>query len=209
MSSIVYRHENNKSFKDKKGVKHLVKESIIDGEKGLSFVLTVKEGDNFHRIHVKEVGKDKFELKEKVNDKETSKELDMKELNNMIKSNKDLAFVKDYVENVRGKQKGGAVNLEQCGGAKKKSKKSKKLMMDSTDPEDVDLDLIGGGKKKSKKGSKKSSKKRSMKGGSKKTSKKGSKKGSKKSSKKRSMKGGSKKTSKKGSKKGSKKRSMK
>ncbi len=44
-NTVTFRHENKKSFK-LKGVKHLVKESLIDGEKGLSFVFTKKEGDS-------------------------------------------------------------------------------------------------------------------------------------------------------------------
>ena len=32
MSTVTYRHENNYSYK-KKGVKHVVKEDLIDGEK--------------------------------------------------------------------------------------------------------------------------------------------------------------------------------
>ena len=36
MSTVTYRHENSYSYK-KGGVKHVIKESIVDGEKGLSF----------------------------------------------------------------------------------------------------------------------------------------------------------------------------
>ena len=104
MSTVTFRHENQKSFK-LKGVKHLVKESIIDGEKGLSFVLTKKAGEKFHRIYVKETSKDKFELKEKVDEKETTREIDMVEVKKMLKVDKDLGFVKDYVENERGSYK--------------------------------------------------------------------------------------------------------
>ena len=99
-NNVTFRHENNKSFK-LKGVKHLIKESLIDGEKGLSFVLTKKEGDAFHRIFVKELSKDKFELKEKIDEKETSKEIDMSEFKKMLKD-KDLKFVKTYIETEKG-----------------------------------------------------------------------------------------------------------
>ena len=104
MSTVTFRHENQKSFKIK-GVKHLIKESIIDGEKGLSFVLTKKSGDRFHRIYVKETAKDKFELKEKVDENELTTEIDIAELKKMLKADKDLGFVKDYVENERGSYK--------------------------------------------------------------------------------------------------------
>jgi hypothetical protein len=124
MSSVTYRKENSRSFK-LKGVKHLVKESIIDGEKGLSFMLTTKEGEKFYRIFVKETEKDKFHVKEKVDEKETEKDIDMAEVKKMLKSNKDLCFVKDYVENERGNYKGGAKKKSSVkkGSVKKSSKK--------------------------------------------------------------------------------------
>ena len=66
-----YRFEHNRSYmlNDKK---HVIKENLIDGEKGLSFRLTTKAGEKFHRIDVKQAGDDKFLLKEKVNEKEKS-----------------------------------------------------------------------------------------------------------------------------------------
>ena len=160
MSGPAFRFENSKSFRVK-GVKHLVKESIIDGEKGLSFVLTKKEGEKFHRVFVKETSKDKFELKEKVDEKETTKDIDMAELKKMLKSNKDLEFVKAYVENERGSYKGGAKK-----GSKKSSKKASKKgskKMSGGDPEPLTGGAKKGSKKSSKKGSKKSSKKGSKK----------------------------------------------
>ena len=177
MSTVTFRHENKKEYK-LKGVKHLIKESIIDGEKGMSFVFTKKEGDAFHRIFVKEISKDKYELKEKKDDKETVKEIDTTELKKMLKD-KDLEFVKSYVEKEKGTYKGKTTG--QSAGAKKSSKKASKKSSKKAS------------KKSSKKASKKSSKKSSMKGGAKKSSKKASKKSSKKSS----MKGGAKKSYKK------------
>ena len=224
MSTVTFRHENQKSFKQK-GVKHLIKESIIDGEKGLSFVFTKKSGDKFTRIHVKETSKDNFEVKEKIDEKETTKEIDMPELKKMLKSNKDLDFVKNYVDSERGSYKGKSSN-KRGGGVSNHgesgllldtppdSGSGSGLLLDT--PTGTGLQVQSGGKKKaSKKASKKSSKKSSMKGGAvgkKKASKKASKKSSKKASKKSSMKGGAvgkKKASKKASKKSSKKLSMK
>jgi hypothetical protein len=106
-SNITYRKENSRRFK-LKGVTHLVKESIIDGSKGLSFIFTKKIGDEFSRIFAKEIEKDKFKVTEKINDKESTKEMTMTELNKMLKSNKDLYFVKEYISNERGTYKGGA-----------------------------------------------------------------------------------------------------
>ena len=67
MSTVTYRHENSFSFK-KGGVKHRVKESIIDGEKGLSFHYLTKAGDDdkkFVSITVRETEKNKFSIKVK------------------------------------------------------------------------------------------------------------------------------------------------
>ena len=190
MSGPAFRYENSKNFRVK-GVKNLIKESIIDGEKGLSFVVTKKEGDNkFHRIFVKEISKDKFEVKEKIDDKETTKEIDMSEVKKMLKANKDLGFVKDYVDNERGSYKGGSrkmkggdgegdITLDQCGGAKKSSKsaskkasKSSKKMKGGADDTNPEHPAEGqkGGAKSAKKSSKKVSKKvskssKKMKGG--------------------------------------------
>ena len=41
MSTVTYRYEKTHSYK-KKGVKYVVKESVIDGEKGLSFHFLTK-----------------------------------------------------------------------------------------------------------------------------------------------------------------------
>ena len=76
-STVVYRHEVNKSFK-LKGVKNTVKENVIDGEKGLSFMFLKKVGDSdadFYKLYVaenKETGK--FMVKEKKGEKETESE---------------------------------------------------------------------------------------------------------------------------------------
>ena len=100
MGGPVFRHEYQRKT-NKKGVTELIKEGMMDGEKGLSFIMTKKVGDKFHRINIQETSKDNFELKEKIDEKETTKEIDMTELKKMIKSNKDLAFVKNYIENER------------------------------------------------------------------------------------------------------------
>ena len=78
---------------------------------------------------MKETSKDSFDLTEKVGDKETSKVIDIKELNKMLKANKDLDFAKKYVENDRGKYKGIEDTLlseELAGGKKKTTKKTSK-----------------------------------------------------------------------------------
>ena len=100
MGGPVFRHEYQRKT-NKKGILELIKEGLMDGENGLSFVMTKKVGDKFHRINIQETSKDNFVLKEKIDEKETTKEIDMTELKKMIKSNKDLVFVKNYIENER------------------------------------------------------------------------------------------------------------
>jgi len=177
MSTVTYRYENNLQQKVG-GVKETLKQNIIDGEKGLSFVFLIKKGEkSFYKVSGKETDKDKFQVSEKVDEKITEHEFSKTELMKFLKGNKNLTFVEHYISKERAKF--------HKGGAKKGSRKAKK-----------------GSKKGAKKASKKGSKKRS-----KKTSKKGSKKGSKKRSKKRSKKqsGGAKRRGSKKSKKGSKK----
>jgi len=100
MCGHVFRHEYQRKTNNK-GILELIKEGLMDGEKGLSCVMTKKVGDKFHRINIQETSKNNFELKEKIDEEETTKEIDMVRLVKMIKSNKDLAFVKNYIENER------------------------------------------------------------------------------------------------------------
>lgn len=184
MSLVVFRYENNKQFK-KNGVGYTMKENIVEGDRGLSFMLVKKEGNNFHRISVREVSKDMFNIKEKKGDNETSVDKGLADIKKMVSENKDLAFVKNYIEKERGTYKG---KESVSGGAKKASKKASKKVSKKVSKK--------ASKKVSKKASKKTSnntlfggaKKTSNGKGSKKVSKKGSKKGSKKVSKKVSKK---------------------
>ena len=164
MSGITYRY-TNEIVKMIKGVKHLIKQSIIDGDKGMSFMLTTKAGDKFHRIYVKKVGDDSYSLTEKKDEKETEKTVSLADVNKMVKADDSLDFVERYLK--ESKQKGGAKKRSSKKASKKASKKVSKKMT--------------GGKKGSRKGSKKASKKRSKKmTGGKKGSRKASKKGSRK-----------------------------
>ena len=178
MSSVFYRYENSLS-KVVKGVKSVVKESLIDGTKeGVSFSYLEKNGEkSFYRIRGKQLDSGKFEVYEKKDDKESSKQMTEAEAMKLVSANKNLKFVDAYMKKERAK----LLKEHKEGGAKRKR----------------------GSKKSSKKSSKKASKRRASKKASKKGTKKGSKKGTKKSSKKvrRTSKKGSKKASKKGSKK--------
>ena len=107
MSTVTYRHDNNYSFK-KGGVKHVIKENIIDGEKGLSFHFLKKVGDkDFQSISVREVENDKFSVRVKKGENEpVDTEVDMKELSAMIKKDANLKFVDDFLKSDRGSYKG-------------------------------------------------------------------------------------------------------
>ena len=140
MSSITYRYEQNYSFL-KKGVKHTVKESVIDGAKGLSVVFLEKKGEDFYKMYAKEVEKDKFEVTEKKGEKEEPvKVVSEKDLLKMLKEHK-LDTIVNYVTKERGTYKG-----------KKVSKKAVKIS-------GYENELAGGKKRGSKKASKKGSKK--------------------------------------------------
>jgi hypothetical protein len=152
MSSVTYRYEQSYSFL-KKGVKHTIREQVIDGSKGLSIMFLEKKGDEFYKLYAKETEKDKFELQEKKGEvEEPSKVISEKELLKIIKDKK-LESIINYVTKERGTYKG-----------KKITKKALKI-------KGYELEMAGGVKKSSKKVSKKSSKKVSKKS-SKKVSKK-------------------------------------
>ena len=149
MSGVTYRYEQNYSF-TKKGVKHTIKETVIDGDKGVSVMFLEKKGDEFYKLYVKEVEKDKYEVTEKKGEVEQPMEVaSEKDVLKMLKTHK-LETVINYMTKERGTYKGKKIAGktikipgygEMAGGAKKKSSK-----------------------KASKKSSKKSSKKASKKG---------------------------------------------
>ena len=114
--TVTYRHENSYSYK-KKGVKHTIKESITDGDLGMSFYFLKKVGDDdFYRVSARETEKGKYEVKEKKGEKEEEpKTVSEADLKKMLKKNKDLKFVVDFMAKEKGKY-----------GAYKKSKKSSK-----------------------------------------------------------------------------------
>jgi len=144
MSGITYRYDQSFSFL-KKGEKNTVKESVIDGPKGLTVIFLEKKGEEFYKIYVKEIEKNKYEITEKINETENEKQfIDEKELLKILKNHK-LDIVINYITKERGTYKG-----------KKVSQKAIKISGYE--------EMAGGvGKKKSKKVSKKTSKKKSKK----------------------------------------------
>ena len=135
MSSVVYRYEHNKQFK-KNGVGHTIKEKITEGDRGLSFEFTKKEGNNFYRVNVKETTKDMFNIREKKGDIDSTSDKSLADVKKMVSDNKDLTFVKQYIDKERGTYKGKNEESEEVktkkksisGGAKKKSKKTSKVV---------------------------------------------------------------------------------
>jgi len=158
MSTVIFRHELNHSYKDKSGQKFTVKETIIDGAKGLSFMYLSKQGEKkFYRLVVKENEDepDTFMVKEKEGETEKpEKKMSMAELMKLIKGD-EFDFVKTYIKKDRDEYrkalKGGKKSSRKKSSKKTSSKKSSKKKM------------TGGRKKRStKKASKKSSSKKRM-----------------------------------------------
>jgi hypothetical protein len=137
----------------KKGIKHTIKENVIDGDKGLTVMFLEKKGEEFYKVYIKETEKDKFEVVEKKGEKEEPVQtVSEKDVLKMLKTHK-LETIINYITKERGTYKGKKVSKkaikiagyeEMAGGAKKRG--SKKVS-----------------KKASKKVSKKSSKKVSKK----------------------------------------------
>jgi hypothetical protein len=109
MSSITYRYEQNYSF-IKKGIKHTIKESVIDGAKGMTVMFLEKKGEDFYKMYVKEIEKDKFEIIEKKGEEEQPKEtISEKDLLKLLKKYK-LDTIINYISNERGTYKGKSVS---------------------------------------------------------------------------------------------------
>ena len=165
-STVTYRYENGRSYK-KKGVKYTVKENLIDGEKGLSFMFLKKDGDKkFYKIYVRETDKGVYSISEKEGDKDekTAEGVSEKDLKAMLKKTKELKFVLDYMTKERGSY--GSRYKKKKGTKKKTTKKKKGTKKKTTKKK--------GTKKKTTK--KKGTKKKTMKKTKKKTMKKKTKK---------------------------------
>ena len=100
MSTVVYRHESSLSTV-KNNVKHTVKSSLIDGAKGLSFSFLEKKGDKFYKVKAKQLEDGTFEVQEKKDEKEDKKTMKEADVMKMVKKDKNLKFVDDYVSKER------------------------------------------------------------------------------------------------------------
>ena len=102
-STLTYRH--SQSFtKLIKGVKHAIKEDLVDGKKGLSFHYMNKVGDSkFFSITVRQTSEDNFSVRSKTDDNQSDSDVNMVGLMKIIKENKDLDFVNKYLTVQQGK----------------------------------------------------------------------------------------------------------
>jgi hypothetical protein len=102
-SNVVFRYSQESKFK-KNGIKNTIKEKITEGDKGFSFVYIKKEGDKFYKIYAKETEKNKFNIIEKIDEKETTSDVSDKELLKILKTHK-VETVIDYMTKGRGTYK--------------------------------------------------------------------------------------------------------
>jgi len=101
--------------------------SIVDGDQGASYKYLKKEGNSFKKVNIKE-SEGKFQVKMKVNDgEEQSMEVDEKAFKEMIKKDKDLEFVVEYLKD--RKRSGGKMKRAAKASSKKTSKKSSKVVV--------------------------------------------------------------------------------
>jgi len=186
MSTVVYRHESSLSTV-KNNVKHTVKSSLIDGAKGLSFSFLEKKGEKFYKINAKQSEDKTFVVSEKKDDNEEKNTMKEADVMKMVKKDKNLKFVDDYVSKERKNYlKGGKKSSKRKSSKKSSKRKSSKKAKRSSK------------KKASKKSSKRKSSKKAKRSSKKKASKKkASKKSSKRKSSKKAKRSSKKKTSKK------------
>ena len=102
----------------KDGKRVLEKEKIADGDKGLTFMYLQKTDNDIYKVFGKEIEKDKFEVTvQKGDDKNATPDTySIDKLIAMVKKDKKLAFVVDYL----AKRKKS--NMARSNGTAKKSK---------------------------------------------------------------------------------------
>jgi hypothetical protein len=96
------------------GEKKRTNYSIVDGDKGATYYYLRKDEKSFKKIKIIEK-EGQFEVKSKVGEAEKSEVLDEKAFKSLIKEDKDLDFIVEYLK-----------NKKKSGGAKKTSKKVKR-----------------------------------------------------------------------------------
>jgi len=97
MSDYIFSHQF-KTMTIINNVKTFLAEKLIYKNKKLKVLLIIKDNDNYNRIDIIEISKNKFEYKENINDKITNKEISLDDLNNLIMNNKKLLFINKFFE---------------------------------------------------------------------------------------------------------------
>merc|ERR1711868_339988 len=101
--SVIYRSENSLKYK-KDGENYLEKMILVDSELGLTFEYTKKDGSNdFYKIETKLPKDGIYKVTEVINDKTEVMDISYDELLKLLKINKKLKFVNDYIKNDRKK----------------------------------------------------------------------------------------------------------
>ena len=120
-STVFYRHNKEETKKDNNNNKILLKEKIIDGEKGITFDLLYKNFNDFLRIKGKQINDKTFELYMKKKDKEKTSEISISDLDKLISKEypEYLQFLKNYMDTKKKLTK----TKNMSGGALKKSTK--------------------------------------------------------------------------------------
>ena len=117
--SILYRSENSLKYK-KDGENYLEKMILVDSELGLTFEYTKKNGENdFYKIETKLPKDGIYKVTEIINEKSEIMDINYEELLKLLKINKKLKFVNDYIKNERKKY----IKVSKSARQKKKSKK--------------------------------------------------------------------------------------
>merc|ERR1711916_342578 len=98
MDKPFFRHEYNTTVV-KDNVKHVKKESVIEGKTKMTFSFLELKGTDFYRIGGVKDG-EKYLVTEKKNDKEEKMELDEKKFMTMVEKNKNLKFLVDYLKKI-------------------------------------------------------------------------------------------------------------
>ena len=111
MSKPTYRYEQSYQYM-KKGIKHTIRQQVVDGEKGLSIMFLKKKGDEFYKLYAKEIDKNKFLLKEKIgDDKELEREATDKDLLKILKTEK-LDDIINFISKDRDTYKNKKISLK-------------------------------------------------------------------------------------------------
>ena len=101
--SVLYRFENSLKYK-KDGVTYLEKMQLVDSEVGLSFEYIKKNGDkDFYKIETKKPVNGVYKVTETKNNEVDTMEINDEELLKLLKINKNLKFVEEYIKKERKK----------------------------------------------------------------------------------------------------------